>query len=143
MSNMVKEGDTVRVHYIAKAGEETIFDSKTQVDPLKLTVGEQEILPDLEKALIGMAIGDKKTIHIAANNAFGPYMNELVSTIKRAELPMDLKLEVGQQLQVQQPDGSVILVTVSGITPENVTFDANHPLAGKDITFDIELVEIV
>ena len=140
---IVKEGDTVKVHYVAKTGDQIIFDSKSQVNPLQFKLGSEEIIPSFEEALIGMQSGDSKTIRVPADKAFGPYMEELISNIKRAELPTDLKLEVGQQLQIQQPDGSVILVTVTDISNEEVTFDANHPLAGKDITFDIKLVDII
>ncbi len=138
-----KQGDTVKVHYIAKTEGETIFDSTSQVDPLQFTLGKEEIIPAFEEAIIGMQAGDKKTINIPAKKAFGPYLKDLVSSIKRTDLPSDLKLEVGQQLQVEQPDGSLILVTVTDLNNDKVTFDANHPLAGKDITFDIQLIEIL
>lgn len=143
MSGEVKFGDTVKVHYKAKAEELTIFDSSTQMDPLVFTIGDGQIIPAFENALIGMQTGEKKTIKLQAEEAFGPYVDELVSTVDKNQLPPNLEIEKGQQLQIQQPDGQIILVKVVDISENSVTFDANHPLAGKNITFDIHLVEIV
>ena len=139
----VKEGDTVKVHYKAKTNGDIIFDSKIQPEPLIFKLGTEEIIPSFEKALIDMQTGESKTITVTADKAFGPYLEELVSSINKSELPKDLKLEIGQQLQIEQPDGTQILVTVANMTSDQVKFDANHPLAGKDLTFDIELIEIV
>lgn len=143
MSTEVKFGDTVKVHYKAKTKDFVIFDSSIQMDPLVFTIGDGQIIPAFEKALIGMKAGDKKTINLLANDAFGPYMEELVTTIEKNQLPPNIDLKQDQQLQIQQPDGQIILVKVIKINDNTVTFDANHPLAGKDITFDIHLVEIV
>lgn len=138
-----KFGDTVRVHYQAKSKEGLIFDSTTQLTPLQLTLGKEEIIPAFEKALVGMTEGEKKEISLTAKEAFGPYLQELVTTIPKAQLPPDISFKIGQHLQVQQPDGSSVIVKVVNATDEFITFDANHPLAGKDLTFQIELVEIV
>jgi peptidylprolyl isomerase len=140
--NKAKKGDTVKVNYKAKTVNEIIFDSKKQ-EPLKLTIGKNEVIPAFEEALIGMILGEKKTINVAAQDAFGPYLNELISQVDRDKIPSTVKLQVGQQLQIQQPDGSAIIVTVKDLDNQKATFDANHPLAGKDIIFDIELVEIL
>ena len=138
-----KNGDTVKVHYKAQTNEdEVIFDSNS-LEPLKLTIGENQVIPAFEKALIGMNIGESKTVEISAKEAFGPYIKELVSTVSRTKIPKNIELKVGQQLQIQQPDGSSILVTVVKLDEATATFDANHPLAGKDITFSIELLEIL
>ena len=137
-----KKGDTVKVNYEAKTNDETIFDSKN-LEPLKVTIGKNEVIPAFEDALIGMNLGEKKTIHVDAQDAFGPYLADLVSQIDRDKLPANLTLHIGQQLQIQQPDGSAIIVTVKDLTNKIATFDANHPLAGKNITFNIELVEIL
>jgi len=136
-------GDTVRVHYQATSKDGLIFDSTTQLTPLQFTIGNEEIIPAFEKALVGMMVGDKKEIALTAEEAFGPYLQELVTTIPRAQLPPDISFEIGQHLQVQQPDGSAVIVKVVNTTDDFVTFDANHPLAGKDLTFQIELIEIV
>jgi len=143
MSNEVKFGDTVKVHYKAMTKDSIIFDSSSQIDPLIFTIGDGQIIPAFEQALIGMQIGEKKTINLQAEEAFGPYVEELVTTVEKSQLPPNLELKKDQQLQIQQPDGQIILVKVVDINENNVTFDANHPLAGKDITFDINLVEIV
>lgn len=143
MSIEVKLGDTVKLHYKAKAEDLIIFDSSTQMDPLVFTVGDGQILPAFENALIGMKAGDKKTINLLSVDAFGPYTEELITTVDKSELPPNLEMEKGQQLQIQQPDGQVMLVKVVKISDKDITFDANHPLAGKDIAFDIHLLEIV
>ena len=142
MSKAAKQGDTVKIHYTAKTVKEIIFDSKRQDSPLEVTIGEADIIPAFEDALVGMAAGEKKTIHVVAEEAFGPYLKELISTIDRAQIPPNVKLQVGQQLQIQQSDGTPIIVTVADLNDSKVTFDANHPLAGKDLTFDINLLEI-
>jgi peptidylprolyl isomerase len=143
MSNEVKFGDTVKVHYKAKTEDLVIFDSSYQMDPLIFTIGDGQIIPAFEKALIGMKAGERKTINLEAEDAFGPYMDELVTTVEKNQLPPNLDLQKDQQLQIQQPDGQILLVKVLKINDRCVTFDANHPLAGKDITFDIHLIEIV
>ncbi|NGX63128.1 MAG: FKBP-type peptidyl-prolyl cis-trans isomerase SlyD [Candidatus Anoxychlamydiales bacterium] len=142
MSIEVKMGDTVKLHYKAKTEDLIIFDSSTQMDPLVFTLGDGQILPAFEVALIGMKVGDKKTINLQSEEAFGPYIQELITTVNKDELPPNLDLEKNQQLQIQQPDGQVILVKVADITDAAVIFDANHPLAGKDIEFDIHLLSI-
>jgi peptidylprolyl isomerase len=143
MSEEVKFGDTVKVHYKAKTQNLVIFDSTYQMDPLIFTIGDGQIIPAFEKALIGMKPGEKKTISLQAEDAFGPYIEELITTVERDQLPPNLDLQKDQQLQIQQPDGQVILVKVVNINDKSITFDANHPLAGKDITFDIHLLEII
>lgn len=136
-----KKGDTVIVNYKAKTDKEIIFDSN-QVEPLILTIGKNEVIPAFEEALIGMDLGEKKTINVKSDDAFGPYLEELVSRVDRKKIPTNVNLQIGQQLQIRQEDGSAIIVTVKDLDEKNATFDANHPLAGKDIIFDIELLEI-
>ncbi|NGX51883.1 MAG: FKBP-type peptidyl-prolyl cis-trans isomerase SlyD [Candidatus Anoxychlamydiales bacterium] len=143
MSSLVKMGDTVKLHYKAKAQDLIIFDSLTQMDPLVFTVGDGQILPAFENALIGMQAGEKKIISLLSEDAFGPYAEELITTVDKSELPPNLEITKDQQLQIQQPDGQIILVKVIDMTDKDITFDANHPLAGKDIEFDIQLIEIM
>lgn len=143
MSIEAKFGDTVKVEYQAKTKETLIFDSSKQVDPLVFTIGDGQIIPAFEKALVGMKKGDKKTINLNPEEAFGPYLEELITVVDRSQLPPNLELEKNQQLQIQQPDGQMLLVKVVDISKNNITFDANHPLAGKDITFDINLLDIL
>ncbi|HUT30095.1 MAG TPA: peptidylprolyl isomerase [Sedimentisphaerales bacterium] len=138
-----KSGDTVRVHYTGKLDDETTFQTSIGRDPLEFTIGEERIIPALENAVIGMKPGDAKTVKISAEDAFGPYHEDLVRTIERSEFATDLQPKVGQRLNLSEPSGHEIAVTVTDFSEASVTLDANHPLAGEDLVFDIELVEIV
>jgi peptidylprolyl isomerase len=138
-----KVGDTVKVHYTGKLDDGTIFDSSIDHDPLQFTLGEGSVIPGFEQAVIGMVPGDAKTQFIPLDQAYGPYMEEMSVTVDRQQMPTDIAPEVGQQLQIQQPTGQVIPVVITEISEATVTLDANHPLAGEDLTFEIQLVEIV
>lgn len=138
-----KHGDTVRVYYTLKLEDGTIVDSSMNRDPLQFTIGDGRIIPGFEQPVIGMNPGESKTIHIPADKAFGAYRKEKVSVMDRSEFPTDLKPEVGQRLQIGQEDGKKTVVTVTDVSESSVTLDANHPLAGKDLTFDIQRLEIV
>ncbi len=137
-----KLGDKVKVHYAGKLENGFVFDSSKDRSPLEFTLGEKKVIPGFEDAVIGMTIGESKTIEIPANQAYGPYRKELVLEVEKTKLPENIKPEIGQQLQLKQPDDQVVIVTIIGLTDTHVTLDANHPLAGKDLTFDIELVGI-
>lgn len=138
-----ESGDTVRVHYNGRLEDGTEFDSSVGREPLQFTLGEGSMIPGFEKAVIGMSLGQWKTVEIPADEAYGPYREELVLVVDRGELPPDLEPEVGQQLQMRQTDGPVIPVTVIEVSESSVTLDANHRLAGKDLIFEIQLVEIL
>ncbi|MCT4556021.1 MAG: peptidylprolyl isomerase [Pelagimonas sp.] len=138
----VKSGDTVRLHYTGTLADGSTFDSSAGRDPLEFTVGSGQIIPGLDKAIPGMEIGDKKTVNIPADEAYGQPDPSARQAIPRGEIPAEIPLEEGLQLQMQAPTGQVIPVTVVEITETEVTLDANHPLAGKDLTFAIELVSI-
>ncbi|MFW2541087.1 FKBP-type peptidyl-prolyl cis-trans isomerase [Primorskyibacter sp. 2E107] len=138
----VKSGDTVRIHYTGTLTDGSTFDSSAGRDPLEFEVGSGQIIPGLDKAIPGMTVGDKKKVEIPADEAYGQPNPQALQAVPRAEIPEDIPLEVGTQLQVQTPTGQVMPVTVTEVTEAEVTLDANHPLAGKDLTFDIELVEI-
>ena len=138
----VKSGDTVRIHYTGTLTDGSTFDSSQGRDPLEFTVGSGQIIPGLDKAIPGMTVGDKKTVQVPAEDAYGETNPEARQDVPRAEIPDDIPLDLGTQLQVQAQGGQVLPVTVVAVTEEVVTLDANHPLAGKDLTFDIELVEI-
>jgi peptidylprolyl isomerase len=138
-----KVGDTVKVHYTGKLDDGTIFDSSVSNEPLQFTIGEGSIIPGFEQAVIGMVPGDAKTELIPLDQAYGPYVEEMTVTVDREQMPTDVEPEVGQQLQIQQPTGQVIPVIITDISDATITLDANHPLAGEDLTFDIQLVEIV
>jgi len=138
-----KLGDTVKVHYTGKLEDGTVFDTSTDSDPLQFTIGEGQIIPGFEQAVVRMNPGESKTIKVPVDEAYGPHREEMVLVVNRNQLPADLIPEIGQQLQSRQPDGQTIVVTVTDISESSVTVDANHPLAGKDLTFDIQLIEIV
>lgn len=141
--NQVKDGDTVRIHFTGKLDDGTLFDTSLEGDPLEFTVGKHEVIPGMEEAVIGMEPEDEKTVTIPSGEAYGPYHDEMVVVVNREEFPEDMELEVDQQLQVMLEDDQSIVVTVTEINDDAVTLDANHPLAGEDLTFDIRLVEIV
>lgn len=138
-----KQGDTVKVHYTGKLEDGAVFDTSTNRDPLQFTIGEGRIIPGFEQAVVGMNPGESKTTTISAENAYGPHRAELLVVIDRNQFPPHVNPEVGLPLQLRQADGQVIAVTVTDVSESSVTLDANHPLAGKDLTFDIQLLEIV
>jgi peptidylprolyl isomerase len=138
-----KQGDTVSVHYTGKLDDGTVFDSSVNREPLQFTVGDGHIIPGFEDAVVGMNPGDSKTVKIPSNEAYGPHVDEMVVVVDRSQFPEDLDPEIGEQLEMYRPDGQTMIVTVTDVTNSTVTLDANHPLAGKDLTFDIELVGIV
>jgi peptidylprolyl isomerase len=139
----VKMGDTVKVHYTGKLDDGTVFDTSINSEPLQFKIGEGQLIPDFEQAVIGMNPGESKTFQIPSDNAYGPPQEDLVKVVKRSEFPPDLEPRIDQRLQVRQSDGQTFAVTVTAITEEEVTLDGNHPLAGQDLTFDIQLAEIV
>ncbi|HIK14304.1 MAG TPA: peptidylprolyl isomerase [Leptolyngbyaceae cyanobacterium M33_DOE_097] len=141
--SLAKLGDKVRVHYTGKLDDGTVFDSSIDRDPLEFTIGDGMIIPGFEQAVIGMSPGDSKVETIATENAYGPHLEEMVVIVDRQQMPPEIEPEVGQQLQIQQPTGQVIPVIITDVSPSAVTLDANHPLAGEELTFEINLVEIV
>ncbi|RME11500.1 MAG: peptidylprolyl isomerase [Ardenticatenia bacterium] len=139
----VQKGDTVRVHYTGKLDDGTVFDSSEGREPLEFTVGAEQVIPGFEQAVEGMEEGETRSVTIPANEAYGEHREDLVVVIPRNQLPPDIEPEIGMQLQVREPTGQSFVVTVTAFDDETVTLDANHPLAGKDLTFDIEVVEII
>lgn len=137
-----KSGDIVRVHYTGTLDDGSVFDSSKGRDPLEFTVGGGQVIPGFDQAVSGMSVGDSKKVKIDAKNAYGARDESLVQTLERTVLPDDAEVQVGSQLQAQQPNGQVVILTVVGLTDDSVTVDANHPLAGEALTFEIELVEI-
>jgi len=138
-----KSGDTVRVHYTGKLDDGTVFGSSVGREPLEFTIGEGQIIPGFEQAVIGMNEGESKTVRVTADQAYGPRREEMMVEIDRSQVPAGLELEIGQMLQMQQPNGRMVRVIVANISETTVLLDANHPLAGKDLTFDIQLIQIV
>ena len=138
-----KTGDTVKVHYTGKLNNGDVFDSSVNADPLQFTIGQKQVISGFEDGVIDMAIGDKKTIEIAAADAYGLRCDDMTQTVDRGVMPAEIELKVGLQLTAQDPDGQPFMVTIAKFDDETVTLDGNHPLAGQDLTFDVELVEIV
>ncbi|MDX1617156.1 MAG: peptidylprolyl isomerase [Balneolaceae bacterium] len=139
----VKEGDKVKVHYTGTLKDGTVFDSSREREPIEFTLGDGQLIPGFEKAVIGMSEGDSTTVDIPSDEAYGERRDDLEIEVAKEELPDEVEPEIGVQLQVKQNDsGRAIPVRISKISDEMVTLDANHPLAGKDLTFEIELVEI-
>ncbi len=132
----------MRLHYTGTLADGSTFDSSDGRDPLEFVVGSGQIIPGLDVAIPGMVVGDKKTVQIDAADAYGPVNPDARQSISRDQVPDDIPLEIGTQLQVQPPQGQAMTVTVAEVTDEAVTLDGNHPLAGKDLTFAVELVEI-
>ena len=138
-----QSGDRVKVHYTGRLADGTIFDTSRQRDPLEFTLGGGEILPGVEQAVMGMTAGEAKSITIPAAQAYGPHQPERVLELERHHLPQGLHPEVGQHLHMQRQDGGTLEVVVTALTEGHVTLDANHPLAGHDLSFDLQLVEIL
>ncbi|HHL73984.1 MAG TPA: peptidylprolyl isomerase [Bacteroidetes bacterium] len=141
--SQAKNGDTVKVHYTGTLKDGSVFDSSREREPLEFTLGSGQLIPGFEEAVVGMNIGDSKTVTIAADDAYGQYRDDMRMEVPMEQFPDNITPEVGQQLQLSNPDGSTFLVVISEISDSGVTLDANHPLAGKDLTFEIELVEVV
>jgi peptidylprolyl isomerase len=138
----IKQGDTVRVHYTGKLADGSVFDSSVGGEPLEFTVGSGQLIPGFEKAVTGLAAGEKTTAQIPSDEAYGPHSPEGVIEVPRGNIPAEIELSLGQQLQMQTQDGRPVPVVVVGIEEASIKVDANHPLAGKDLTFEIEVVSI-
>ena len=138
-----KYGDTVKVHYTGKLEDGTVFDSSIKRDPLQFKIGEGQVISGFEQALVGMNPGESKTTKVPADKAYGSHHKEMVMTVDRDKFPANIKPEVGQQYQIPKEGDRKTVVTVTDVSESSVTLDANHPLAGKDLTFDIQLVEIL
>ena len=137
-----KSGDKVRIHYTGTLSDGSVFDSSEGRDPLEFTLGSGQVIPGFDTGVTGMEVGEKKTIEIPCDQAYGPSNPGAIQDVPRDQIPAEIPLEVGLQLQMQSPQGQVIPVTVIKVTDEAVTLDANHALAGKDLTFALELVSI-
>ena len=137
-----KKGDVVKVEYKGKIEEGTVVSRTPDDETLRFTIGDGKMMPGFERAVIGMHEGESKTVEIKAKDGFGPYREELVMTVERSEWPEDVEPKIGEQLEMQREDGHTIVAEITGITDDTVELDANHPLAGKDLTFDIELKSI-
>ncbi|MFZ1199373.1 MAG: peptidylprolyl isomerase [Desulfobacterales bacterium] len=135
-----KTGDTVKVHYTGRLADDTIFDTSRGKSPLEITIGTGRLIKGFEDGLIGMTVGEKRLLVIPPEEAYGPSDEKLSTTVSRTHLPDSVEPAIGLQLQVKQKDGSTFVVWVSGMDAKTVTLDANHPLAGKTLHFEVELV---
>lgn len=142
MSN-VKQGDKVKVHYTGTLQDGSVFDSSREREPLEFQIGSGALIPGFEKAVLGLSVGESTKVEIPSGEAYGEVRDEMIISVERDKLPADIDPQVGMQLQVQQPDGQAMPVVISDVNETHITIDANHPLAGRDLTFEIELVEVV
>jgi peptidylprolyl isomerase len=140
--SQAKTGDTVTVQYTGTLEDGTVFDSSQNREPLTFTIGSGDLIPGFEKAVVGMEPGQTRTATFAPDEAYGERSDELVFSIPRDQLPDEVDPEVGDRLEAKDPDGNRFTVSVAALDGDTVTLDANHPLAGRDLTFEIELVEI-
>ena len=138
-----KQGDTVQVHYTGELSDGTVFDSSQGRGPLQFTIGQGPMIAGFQDAVVGMYPGESKTAQVPAEQAYGPRDETLVLAFSRDKMQEDLDLEIGDRLQVRRKDGNLVNVTVTEISASDVTMDGNHPLAGQDLTFEIELIEIL
>ena len=138
-----KTGDTVRIHYTGMLDDGAPFDSSQGRDPLQFTLGTGQVIPGFDDAVAGMEVGEQKTVEIPAEQAYGAHDPNGRQNFPREKVPSDVPLDIGTRLQLETPSGQPVQVVVAEVTDEVVVLDANHPLAGKDLTFQIELVEIV
>jgi len=140
-----KPGDTVKVHYRGKLGDGSVFDASFDREPLQFTIGGGKIIPGFEEAVLGMNPGNSKTTELPVEKAFGAYRKEMVAVVNKRKVARRWRLDptVGQRVQIPQVEGPPLDITIKDVSESEVTLDANHPLAGKDVTFEIELVDIV
>ena len=137
-----KKGDNVKIHYKGTLQDGTVFDSSEGREPLGFTLGGGQVIPGFDEAVMGMSEGESKNVTIPVDKAYGPRNDELVLPVPLSQVPADLKPEVGQQLQMGGPNGQPVMVKIVDITDEHIMLDANPPLAGEDLIFDLELVTI-
>jgi peptidylprolyl isomerase len=140
MTDRAKNGDVVRVHYTGRLESGEVFDSSEGGEPLEFEVGAEQVITGFDEAVRGMQVGDKKTTHIAADDAYGPRNDALIQTITREGMNMDVEPQVGMNLMMKIDEQNQIPLTITEVTDTHVTLDANHPLAGQNLTFDIERV---
>ena len=141
--SQAKSGDKVRIHYTGKLDDGTMFDSSSGRDPLEFELGSGQVIAGFDKAVEGMAAGDSKTVKLEPSEAYGERHDQLIQEVPRSALPDSINPEVGMALQSRSPEGEVTQLTVTEVSDDSITVDANHPLAGHALNFDIELVEIV
>jgi peptidylprolyl isomerase len=141
--SQVKVGDTVKVNYSCFSEDGEVIKEEKSEEPIEFTIGKGELIPGFEEAILGMEQGEEKQSAVPMEKAFGPRKEDNVMVVEREKFPKDLVIEVGQQVQMQTTDGNTSLVRISDFSEDQVTLDVNHPLAGKNLIFNIKLLEIV
>ena len=142
MPEQAKKGDTAKVHYTGRLESGEVFDSSRDGDPLEFEVGSGQVIAGFDEGVEGMTVGDHKTIEIEPGEAYGQRVDALIQAIGREGINLDREPEVGMRLGLQLPDGNEIPVTITDVTPDSITIDANHPLAGQKLIFDVELIDV-
>ena len=142
MTQAAKAGDTLRIHYTGRLNDGTVFDQSAGREPLGFTLGSGEIIPGLEKGVVGMEVGETRAVTIAPEEAYGPRDDAKIQAVPRDAIPDHIPTDPGTQLEVTTQDGQTMPVVVAGTSDSHVTLDANHPLAGQVLNFDVTLVEI-
>jgi len=137
-----KHGDTVKVHYTGKLEDGTVFDSSVNHEPLEFTIGEGRVIPGFERAVVGMSPGESKTEKVPADQAFGPYREELVLEVDRQHIPAGVEVKVGERLRLRHANARATQGLITDVSESKVKLDANHPLAKSDLIFNIQLLEI-
>ena len=139
---VIKDGDTVKVHYTGKLSDGTGFDASTEGEPLEFTIGDRQVIRGFEDTVRSMSSGETKTVTIPSDKAYGPHREDLLIDAKKEELPNDLEIKVGEQLIIVMKDNSEAPAKIVEVTGDKIVLDANHPLAGQDLTFELELVDV-
>lgn len=140
--SQAKKNDTVKVHYTGTLKDGSVFDSSREAEPIEFTIGGGQLIKGFDEAIPGMTIGETKTVTIPSEEAYGAQNEEMVFQVERSQFAADMTPEVGQQFQIDTPDGQQMVVAIAAIDGDQITLDANHPLAGQDLTFELELMEI-
>ena len=140
--SQAKSGDSVKIHYTGRTTDGTVFDSSQGREPLSFTLGGGEVIPGFDDAVSGMSVGESKNVTIPMDRAYGPRVDQLIIEVPRSQVPPDLEPEVDQRLQMSGPNGEMVVVKVVEVADDFIKLDANPPLAGEDLNFDIELMEI-
>ncbi len=138
----VKANDTIKVHYTGKLNDGRVFDSSVEREPLEFTLGQGQLIPGFEKGVMDMAVNEKKTVNIPFAEAYGERREDMMQEVPKNQLPPEIKPEVGMGLVSQTPEGQEMRLTIAEVKDETIVVDANHPLAGQDLTFEIEVLEI-
>lgn len=139
----VKFGDTVKIHYTVKRKDGKIFGTSKDDNPIEFVIGEEKVIPGVEKGIVGMEPGDKKTLTVQPEDAYGPFQKNLIKVVDKSELPKSITPTIGDRIQLSDGSGATINAHVADIKNDSVILDANHPLAGKTVKIDIEMIDLI